>query len=46
MPGTYYIYTFQKWSDGVTANPRNINLTQNMTITAYYLRSKYGIQIY
>jgi hypothetical protein len=44
MPGTYYIYTFQRWSDGVTANPRSINVTQNTTITAIYLRSKYGIQ--
>lgn len=42
-PGTYYIYRFDHWSDGETDNPRNINLTQDTSLTAYYLRSKYGI---
>jgi hypothetical protein len=38
-----YGYTFLKWSDGVTSNPRTINLTQNLTLTAIYKRSKYPI---
>jgi len=43
MPGTYFIYTFNHWSDGVTNYTRTINLTSNTALTAYYLRSKYGI---
>jgi hypothetical protein len=41
-PGTYFIYTFHHWSDGPTANPRPITVTENTTVYAYYLRSKYG----
>jgi len=44
-PGEYYIYTFYCWSDGSTANPRTITLTSDTTLTANYLRSKYGILI-
>ena len=43
MPGTYFIYTFLRWSDGVTNRTRTINLTSNTMLTATYLRSKYGI---
>jgi hypothetical protein len=43
MPGYYFIYTFWKWSDGVTANPRTINLTGDLSLSAWYLRSKYAI---
>lgn len=42
-PWTYYIYTFDHWSDGSTDNPRTDNLTADTTLIAYYLRSKYGI---
>ena len=31
-----YGYTFNRWSDGVTANPRTIVLTSDSTITAVY----------
>jgi hypothetical protein len=43
MPGMYFIYAFDHWSDGSEANPRTINLTSDKTLTAYYLRSKWGI---
>lgn len=43
MPGTYFIYTFLRWSDGVTNRIRTISLTSNTSLTAIYLRSKYGI---
>jgi len=38
----YYWYDFYRWSDGITQNPRTINLTQDTTLTAQYTRSKYG----
>lgn len=43
MPGYYYIYTFDHWSDGSEQNPRTIYITSDTTLTAYYLRSKYAI---
>lgn len=43
MPGMYFIYTFDRWSDGSEANPRTITLTSDKTLRAIYLRSKYGI---
>jgi len=42
-PGYYYIYTFKYWNDGVTSNPRTINISSDLTLVAYYLRSKYAI---
>jgi len=41
-PGTYFIYTFYQWSDGSKDNPRTIHISSSTTLTAYYLRSKYG----
>ncbi len=32
----HYGYTFNRWSDGVTQNPRTIVLTKDSTITALY----------
>lgn len=29
-------YVFSSWSDGITANPRNISVTSNMNLTAYF----------
>lgn len=43
MPGYWYIYTFTRWSDGSTSNPRTINLTSDTSLTAQYVRSKYAI---
>lgn len=34
----YWVYYFDHWSDGVTDNPRTLNITQDTTITAYYVR--------
>jgi hypothetical protein len=31
-----YEYTFHHWNDNTTDNPRNVNVTCNMSITAYY----------
>lgn len=36
--GTYYLYTFDSWSDGYTDNPRNITITSDTTIQALYWR--------
>jgi hypothetical protein len=30
------LYTWWKWSDGVTANPRSVNVSGYMTLIAYY----------
>lgn len=38
----YYWYYFYRWSDGVTSNLRVINLTQDTTLTATYVRSLHG----
>jgi len=32
-----YLYRFDHWSDGVRTNPRTINLTQDKTLTAYFI---------
>lgn len=42
-PDVWYYYYFLRWSDYVTDNPRNINLLQNSTYTACYVRSRYPI---
>lgn len=40
-PGdSYYVYLFTRWSDGSTANPRIVYLTQDWTITAIYVRQR------
>jgi len=36
QPGTTWKYTFKHWENGSTANPRNLFLNENTTITAYY----------
>lgn len=36
-------YTFSKWSDGVTDNPRSITVSDPMTIKAIYTQEKYVI---
>lgn len=41
--GVYYAYTFHRWSDGSTVNPRPVYLTSDTTFTAYYRKQKYGI---
>lgn len=42
-PGTYFFYFFDRWSDGSKGNPRTITLTSDTTLTANYIRLKYGI---
>jgi len=37
-----YKYTFSKWEDDSTSNPRQINVQQNMNITAYYTEKYWG----
>jgi subtilisin family serine protease len=43
-PGTYYLYTFDSWSDGYTDNPRNITMASDTTIQALYWRDDTGIE--
>jgi thermitase len=43
-PGTYYLYTFDSWSDGYTDNPRNIIITTNTTLQAWYISDDTGIE--
>ena len=38
-----YGYHFVKWSDGVTDNPRTIELTQDITLTAEFAKNTYTI---
>ena len=38
-----YGYHFVKWSDGVTDNPRAIELTQDITLTAEFAKNTYTI---
>ena len=38
-------YTFAKWSDGNTNNPRTITLTHNMTLEAVFTRSVYNVTV-
>lgn len=42
--GTYYLYTFDSWSDGYTDNPRNMTITVDTTLEAYYTRDDTGIE--
>jgi hypothetical protein len=42
-PDTYFIYVFDRWSDGSTANPRTVYLSADTTFTACYRRLPYGI---
>jgi hypothetical protein len=42
LPGHYYIYTFNCWSDGSKVNPRTMQITSDTTLTAHYVRSKYS----
>lgn len=39
-------YTFVKWSDGSTTSKRNIILTQDSTLTAYFAKEGYTIHVY
>jgi len=40
-PGDYYyVYLFTRWSDGSTANPRSVYLSQDWTVTAIYVRQR------
>ena len=32
----WWLYTFDHWEDGSTANPRTVSVDDDMTITAYY----------
>ena len=32
----YKGYVFERWNDGVTANPRNVTLNDNMTLVAFF----------
>ena len=32
----WWVYTFDRWEDGSTANPRMIPIDDDMTVTAYY----------
>lgn len=43
-PGTYFTYTFYQWSDGSKDNPRTMYITSPTTLTANYMRSKYGMR--
>ena len=38
-------YTFDHWSDGVTANPRVITVNGNMSFTAYFNQISYTISV-
>lgn len=38
-------YTFDHWSDGVTANPRVITVNDNMSFTAYFNQNTYTITV-
>lgn len=37
---TGYVYIFDHWSDGVTDNPRTMDIQQNTTITTCYIRTR------
>ena len=39
----HYGYHFTQWSDGVTDNPRTIELTQDTTLTAEFAKNTYTI---
>jgi hypothetical protein len=40
-PGDYYyVYLFTRWSDGSTANPRSVYLSQDWAVTAIYVRQR------
>ena len=34
-------YRFEKWSDGMTDNPRTITMTGNLTLSAVFIRGEY-----
>ncbi len=36
-------YAFSEWNDGVTANPRTVTVTNNMSFTAYFTTQSYTI---
>jgi hypothetical protein len=39
-------YTFVKWSDGNTQATRYLELTEDITLTAYFAKEGYTIHIY
>ncbi|MDY6393873.1 MAG: leucine-rich repeat protein [Synergistales bacterium] len=41
-----YGYHFVSWSDGSTQNPRNILLTQDTILTAYFVENNYNVSLY
>jgi hypothetical protein len=38
-------HRFKQWQDGVTTNPRTVNVTQNATYTAEFERSEYQVTL-
>ncbi len=38
-------YTFDHWNDGVTANPRSVTVTGNLSFTAYFTHNFYTITV-
>ena len=38
-------YTFDRWSDGVTQNPRTITVNGNMDFTAYFSQNQYVVTV-
>ena len=40
-----YGYHFIQWSDGNTDNPRPVTLTQDMVLTALFVKNNYGITL-
>jgi hypothetical protein len=37
-----WLYTFSHWGDGVTSNPRNVDVVGDMTLTAHYSEEYLG----
>jgi uncharacterized repeat protein (TIGR02543 family) len=38
-------YTFVRWNDGVTTNPRTVTVNNNMSFTAYFSTNSYTITV-
>lgn len=40
-----YGYHFDHWSDGSTDNPHTVAVTQNVTLTAYFVHNQYALSV-